>query len=78
MAEFNGRPLGDELRRLAGKCPGDCATAMCSAAQALASGEVPMFLGRPLPVALEYLAGQAQGDARAVIKVAGQALRAKA
>ncbi|HGP0204731.1 TPA: hypothetical protein ACLEV2_001924 [Pseudomonas aeruginosa] len=76
--EFNGRPLIDELRRLAGKNPGgDCYIAMTLAADALESGDQVDFKGRSLVDALHFNIRNAMGDSKAAIRSAIDVLSSK-
>jgi hypothetical protein len=74
MAEFNGKPLISELRRLSRKSTGDCASVMQLAAEALDEGVSPEFRGRPLAGALRSLATRSIGDAKAAMYVAADEL----
>lgn len=74
MEAFNGKPLTSELRRLAGKSIGDCASVMLLAADALDSGVSPEFRGRPLVGALKSLATRNMGDAKAAMHAAADSL----
>ncbi len=64
MEEFNGRPLTDELRRLARKSIGDCQTVMVLAADAIQNRTPADFKGRPLHLALGSLAHRNMGMPR--------------
>ena len=74
MEAFNGKPLPSELRRLARKSAGDCASVMVLAAEALENGTNPEFKGRPLVGALQSLATRNMGDAKAAMSFAANAL----
>ncbi|ELG7182110.1 TPA: hypothetical protein ACP3ZG_001602 [Pseudomonas aeruginosa] len=74
METFNGKPLPSELRRLARKSIGDCASVMVLAAEALENGTAPEFKGRPLVGALQSLSTRNMGDAKAAMQVAAGSL----
>ena len=76
--EFNGRPLIDELRRLAHKNPvGDCYIAMTLAAEALESGDQIDWKGRSLVDVLHLNIHNAMGDSKAAIRSAIDMLSSK-
>lgn len=73
--EFNGRPLTDELRRLARKSIGDCQTVMVLAADAIQNRTPAEFKGRPLHLALSSMAYRNMGDAKTAMLVAPMYLK---